>query len=120
MKKPLTGLFRDNLNTPEGKYLVKRRDGSVPGWPSFVLAGPDPVAEVAVRAYATEVARLLNEEPEQAAKLGFTREYVSRVFWWAEQYKKYREEHGQSDPGMGQHRKDDSDTVAEMRKGMSA
>lgn len=40
-KKPLTGLFRDNPETPEGKYLVKRRDGTVVEWPSFVLGARD-------------------------------------------------------------------------------
>lgn len=29
VKQPLTGLVRDNPKTPEGKYLVKRRDGTV-------------------------------------------------------------------------------------------
>jgi hypothetical protein len=32
-KLQLTGLFRDDAATPEGKYLVKRRDGSVVEWP---------------------------------------------------------------------------------------
>lgn len=35
--KPVSGLWRNNPETPEGKYLVKRRDGTVPEWPSFVL-----------------------------------------------------------------------------------
>jgi hypothetical protein len=36
-KKPLTGLWRRNPETPEGKYLVKRRDGSVVEWPNLVM-----------------------------------------------------------------------------------
>lgn len=38
-KPKLKGLVRDNPETPEGKYLVKRRDGTVPPWPHFVLGG---------------------------------------------------------------------------------
>ncbi len=42
---------------PEGKYLVVRRDGTVPEWPHFVLGGFDPCAEAALHAYAHEAAR---------------------------------------------------------------
>jgi hypothetical protein len=119
-KKPLTTLFCENPATPEGKYLVKRRDGSVPEWPHFVCAAPDPVAVVVLRAYAAEVRRLLAEEPEKALKLGFTWEFADSVDRRARQFDKYREEHGESDPGMGQHRKDDPVTIAEMRKGKSS
>jgi hypothetical protein len=36
----------------EGKYLVVRRDGTVPEWPHFVLGGFDPCAAPALRTYA--------------------------------------------------------------------
>ncbi len=120
VKKPLTKLFRENEATPEGKYLVKRRDGTVPPWPSFVLSGPDPVAVVALRAYAKEVKRLLHEEPVVAEKLGFTWDFAHSLMEWADEYDRYRLEHGNSDPGMGQHRVDDPATIAEMKKGRSA
>lgn len=119
-KKPLTGLFRDNPETPEGKYLVKRRDGTVVEWPSFVLGARDPIAEVALRAYATEVLRIISEEPAQAAAMGLTEEFGHRLLHHAHHWRDYRQEHGQGDPGMGRHRKDDPATVAEMQKGMSA
>jgi len=35
------------------KYIVLRRDGSVPDWPWFVLGARDPAAPRAVRSYAT-------------------------------------------------------------------
>ena len=35
----------------EGKFLVVRRDGSVPHWPHFVLGARDPGAPTALRAY---------------------------------------------------------------------
>ncbi len=120
VKPPLTGLFCDNPDTPEGKYLVKRRDGTVPKWPSFILAASDPVAEVALRAYAAEVRRLLADEPEKAARLGFIHGFPDSVDRRADTFAAYRAEHGESDPGKGKHRKDDAATIAEMRKGMAS
>src|SRR4051812_30943918 len=100
-KKKLTGLFRENPATPEGKYLVKRRDGSVPPWPSFVLGGADPHAEKALRAYADSCATDPDIDPL----------FVAAVRRWADEYARYREEHGAGDPGMGPHRQDDPVTV---------
>lgn len=57
-KKPLVGLWRDNPDTPEGKYLVKRRDGSVVEWSSFVLGPRDPAAPAGLRAYADKAEQL--------------------------------------------------------------
>lgn len=119
-KKPLTGLFRDNPETPEGKYLVKRRDGTVVEWPSFVLGAKDPIAVVALRAYAKEVRRLIRDEPQQTRELGLTREFANRLSDEADDWDDYRDVHGSGDPGMGRHRKDDPATVAEMKKGKSA
>ena len=48
----MAGLWRKNPETPEGKYLVKRRDGTVPAWPFFVIAASDPAAPRTLRAYA--------------------------------------------------------------------
>lgn len=42
----------DPARGPFGKYLVVRRDGTVPRWPWFVLAAADPNAPFALRAYA--------------------------------------------------------------------
>jgi hypothetical protein len=119
-KKPLTGLFRDNPETPEGKYLVKRRDGTVVEWPNFVLGARDPIAEVALRAYAAEVYRIVTTEPGRAKRLGLTVEFANRLNVLAAQWADYRNIHGDGDPGMGRHRKDDPATIAEMRKGASA
>src|SRR4051812_49133556 len=94
-----------------------RRDGTVPPWPSFVCGAPDPVALVAVRAYAAEVRRLLAEEPELAAQLGFVEGFAESVDRRADTFIAYRKLHGESDPGMGRHRKDDPAVIALMRKG---
>lgn len=109
-KPILTGLVRDNPKTPEGKYLVKRRDGSVPEWPSFVLGGADPMSPATLRFYA--VYGFLRGH--------FTWGFVKAAWRWAATMKWWRRNHWTGDPGRGIHRQDDPVTVAEMRKGMSA
>lgn len=108
--KPLAGLWRNNPETPEGKYLVKRRDGSVVEWPNFVLGAKDPAAPDALLAYA-----------EKARELGMNPEFCDDVVWLAKSFELYRIQHGDGDPDRGRHRKDDAATIAEMRgKGQSA
>jgi len=109
-KQPLTGLFRDNPATPEGKYLVKRRDGTVVEWPHFVLGARDPHAAVALRAYANSLENDPNAHPD----------FIARVRWWADRWDQYRAAHGEGDPCMGPHRVDGPATIAEMKKGWSA
>jgi hypothetical protein len=108
-KPTLHRLFRDQPDTPEGKYLVQRRDGTVVEWPSFVLGARDEAAEEALYAYATK-----------AQELGYDSEYVEGVRRLAEEFHRYRDVHGQGDPDKGKHRIDDPETVAKMRKGKSA
>lgn len=108
-KKPLTGLWRDDPATPEGKYLVKRRDGSVVEWPNFVIGAKDPAAPAALRAYADE-----------GERLGFNAGYVAGIRRLAEEWPAYRQAHGDGDPDRGRHRKDDPATIAEMRSGKSS
>lgn len=109
-KPHLTGLVRDDPKTPEGKYLVKRRDGTVVGWPSFVLGARDPHAVAALRAYADSAAK----DPD------IKMEFVARLYRLADEFNDYRAAHGAGDPGRGIHRPDDPATVAEMRNGRSA
>lgn len=120
VKKPMKGLYRDDPETPEGKYLIKRRDGTVPEWPSFVLGAADPMAEAALRAYSRAAYLILDEHPAQAEVLGLTREFAERIRVLANEFADWRAAHGQGDPGMGRHRKDDPVTVEEMKKGQSA
>lgn len=107
--KPLTGLWRDNPETPEGKYLVKRRDGSVVEWPNFVIGAKDPAAPDALRAYA-----------QAAEDRGMNPGYVAGVRRLASDFEAYRRLHGDGDPDRGRHRKDDPATLNEMRGGGSA
>ena len=60
-RKNMPGLWRFKLNIE--KFLVLRRDGTVPAWHWFVLGGADPAAAYGLRAYA-ERARDLNYDPD--------------------------------------------------------
>jgi len=88
----------------EGKFLVVRRDGTVPVWPHFVMGVKDPAAAEALDAYAVA-----------AARHGFDPEYVASIRELANDFFAYREEHGKSDPDAGPHRTDNSAVVAMMR-----
>src|SRR4051812_26870453 len=102
----MAGLWRNNPETSEGKYLVKRRDGTIPSWPYFVIGGVDPAAPDALRAYADE-----------AERLGMDPAYVADVRAMATIFEDWREECGDGNPDGPRHRIDDPATVAEMRKG---
>ena len=107
--KPLSGLWRENAETPEGKYLVKRRDGSVVEWPNFVIGARDPAAPAALLAYA-----------DKAEEIGMNADYVAGVRRLAARFQRYRHSHGEGDPDRGRHRKDDPVTIKEMQRGGSA
>jgi hypothetical protein len=105
----MAGLFRHTPETPEGKYLVKRRDGSIPQWPFFVLAASDPAAPFAIRCYA-----------DKCESLGMDMAYVQDLKRLADEFEQWRLSHGAGDPDAPRHRTDDPATVAEMRKGFGA
>ncbi len=109
-KEKLKKLFRDSSETKEGKYLVKRRDGSVVEWPSFVLGARDPHAAVALRAYAESIRKDPDCDPE----------FADRLLRLADEFDAYRLENGPGDPTRGKHRVDDPATIAEMRGNKSA
>lgn len=115
-EKPLlTGNVSDDPRTPEGKYLVKRRDGTVPEWPWFVLGARDNDAADTLRDYADrKERRMLAGDPD------ITPGWIASLRRKADQWDAYRAEHGDGDPGRGLHRVDDPATVAEMRKGRGA
>lgn len=108
-KPPLNCIFRENPKTREGKYLIKRRDGTVAEWPSFVLGARDPAAVWVLRAYA--IAGFF---------YGFNRGFVRSVWRLAKTFVNYRKACGTGDPDRGAHRTDDPATIAEMKKGWSA
>jgi hypothetical protein len=89
---------------PEGKFLVVRRDGTVPRWPHFVLGARDPCVPIALRAYAAK-----------AQSLGYDQAYVDSVVELASDFERYCEAHGEGDPDAGPHRKDDPQVISAMR-----
>lgn len=109
-KPVLVGLLRYTDPEGVGKYLVKRRDGTVVEWPSFVLGGRDLHAAVALRAYADSIATDPDCHPDLPAS----------IYQLADEFDRYRVEHGPGDPTRGKHRKDDPATIAEMRRGKLA
>lgn len=78
-----------------GKYLVQRRDGTVPEWPWFVLGGRDPVAPWAMYAYAII-----------AFCIRFDRRYAHDVWRAAGAFRRYRKLHGKGNPDGPRHRID--------------
>ena len=102
-------LWRNTADAPEGKYLVQRRDGTVPEWPYFVLGAADPAAPAALRAYAT-AADANDMDPE----------YIQDLFNLADQFDLWRMVHGAGDPDAPKHRTDDPATVAKMQGAQGA
>ena len=99
-------LWKKSIIAPEGKYLVQRRDGTVPEWPNFVLGGRDPTAPFALRAYADAT-----EKQE-----GHDAQFVQDVRDLAVEFEEYLIEHGEGDPMAPPHRKDDPATIAKMNR----
>lgn len=90
----------------EGKFLVVRRDGTIPAWPHFVLGARDPAVPATLRAYASE-----------ARRLGFEEEYCASIEELADDFVRYRATHGNGDPESGPHRQDDPEIIRLMREG---
>lgn len=88
----------------EGKFLVVRRDGTVPHWPHFVLGARDMASYAALLAYADE-----------AEKLGYEPEYVASIRDLANDFESYRSVHGNGDPESPPHRKDNRHVIRAMR-----
>ncbi len=105
----MPGLFSKAQGLKGGKYLVKRRDGTIPPWPFFVLGARDPAAPVAIRAYADECDRL-----------GMDPAYINDLRRLAHEFEAYLNASGAGDPDGLRHRTDDPATVAEMEKSRGA
>jgi hypothetical protein len=88
----------------EGKFLVVRRDATVPNWPHFVLGGRDRWAPVALAAYAA-AAEMDGADPE----------YVASIRELAQDFRVYRDQHGAGDPESGPHRDDNPNVIEAMR-----
>ena len=89
----------------EGKFLVVRRDGSIPCWPHFVFVGArDPAAPVALEAYALACERM-----------GLDPAYVASLRELAKDFEAYQRREGEGDADAAPHRKDDPEVIALMR-----
>lgn len=95
----------------EGKFLVVRRDGTIPAWPHFVMGARDPHVPAALRAYADDYYRRNFEESPG----NFDHEYHQSIVELAGDFEAYRAEHGDGDPEAGPHRTDDEVIVTAMR-----
>ena len=104
----MAGLWKNNEGTREGKYLVKRRDGTIPQWPWFVLAASDPAAPRALRAYADE-----------AERRGMDNQYVFDIRKAAYEFEAWHQANPPGDPDAGKHRTDDPEIIAQMSRGRS-
>lgn len=98
----MPGLWRKR-GIKGGKYLVTRRDGSIPDWMWFVLGSRDPAAPAALRSYA-----------DKAEELGYDADYVSDVRELADDYENELCALGVGDPTAPPHRTDDPSTVSAM------
>lgn len=102
----MAGLHRKSGTGKNGyKYLVQRRDGSVPTWPWFVLGALDPAAPAALRTYA-RAAAYYNMDPK----------YVKDIEELADEFARYQDERGLGDPDAPLHRKDDPKIVELLSK----
>jgi hypothetical protein len=89
----------------EGKFLVVRRDGSVPHWPHFVLGARDPHAPAALRAYVEAA----ESDPQ------IDSEYLQSILDLADDFEDYRKREGNGDPNAPPHRTDDPNVITAMR-----
>lgn len=99
----MPGLWRNEAGERTGKYLVLRRDNTVPDWPYFVIGAADPAAAAALRAYAVE-----------ALRLGMDRAYVTDILGLADEFEQWHAEHEAGDPPAPRHREDDPAVVARL------
>ncbi len=102
-------LWRYGREKTEGKYLVLRRDGTVPEFKWFVLGSRDPAAPVALEAYAAE-----------AERLRYDLQYVADLRRLAVEYRTDLALLGEGDPDAPAHRKDDPEIIQRMREAQSA
>ena len=101
----MSGLWRNNSETPEGKYpIVLRRDGSAVTKPYFLIMASDPAARAALVAYADE-----------AERQGWDAVYVADIRAMAMEFEHFNRTHGQGDPDAPRHRKDDPAILAWAR-----
>jgi len=99
-------LWKNTDGTREGKYLVLRRDGTIPEWPYFVIGAADPAAPNAIRAYAYT-----------CREYGMDPKYINDLMDLAQDFEIWRENHSAGDPDAPKHREDNPEIIEKMREG---
>lgn len=99
-------LWRKIKNFAGCKFLVVRRDGTIPHWPYFVLGARDPAAPTALRCYA-----------DVASQNGCDPEYCQSIRELADDFERYRFEQGPGDPDAPPHRVDNPAVISAMMGG---
>lgn len=90
------------------KYLVLRRDGTVPDWPYLVMGAADPGVPHAIRAYADWMTSNI---------YGLDPEYLSDLYRLADSFEEWRRTHTTGDPDAPAHRTDDPEVVSRIKAG---
>jgi hypothetical protein len=88
------------------KYLVIRRDNTVPDWPYLVMSAADPAVPFALTAYAAE-----------AFRRGMDAEYVADIMNLAGSFEEWRQMHTTGDPDAPAHRPNDPEVVSRIKAG---
>lgn len=103
----MAGTFSGGQKIVGGKYLVQRRDGTVPPWPWFVLGAADKNAPAGLRGYANE-----------CEKNGLDPVYVADVRAVADKWEADLKAgvYEEGDPDAPRHRTDDPAIVAKMEQ----
>lgn len=101
----MAGLHRDMPGYEDGKYLVLRRDGTVPHWPWFVLGARDKAVPMTLRFYAI-----------MAFLFRMDWKYVKGVWRMAGEFKRIRKTLGTGDPDGRPHREDNYLVVALLKR----
>jgi hypothetical protein len=102
-------LHSNTEGAEEGKFLVLRRDGSIPQWPYFVIGAADPAAPAALRAYAAA-----------GTECGFDPAYLDDLRDLADKFEEWRAANGTGDPDAPPHRQDDPRIIELMRQAKGA
>jgi hypothetical protein len=89
------------------KYLVVRRDGTMPQWPSFVLGAQDPASSAALRAYVHAHMEQGKQDDEKLA-------YLQGILDEADAWDRYREEHGARQPEEVDRREESHDVMTAL------
>lgn len=97
----------------EGKYLVVRRDGTIPKWGHFVISTIDPAASGGLRGYA-DAADRLQFDPEYVASIRELADDADRLSIQAACDAAILGTKG-ADPDAPPHRRDNPAVVAMMR-----